>query len=130
MKPHMHVRMISNEGCITRRKCTRFYGFRKSFGIFRDFLEFLGLLYRGRLFKARLALTLVVYRCMSVQGAIIRVLTQGLSEKFGGPGQIFVSGGRGEVKKIFRSFKKGSKPFSGQIPFPTWVKPFFSINKC
>ena len=85
MKPHMHVRMISNEGCITGRKCTRFYGFRKSFGIFRDFLEFLGLLYRGRLFKARLALTLVVYRCMSVQGAIIRVLTQGLSEKFGGP---------------------------------------------
>jgi hypothetical protein len=71
---------------------------------------------------------------------------QGLSEKLGGPGQIFVlgalffskmlaSGGK-EVKFFFRSFKKGSKNFSGrtsvklrfkkivsgQIPVPTLLK--------
>jgi hypothetical protein len=71
---------------------------------------------------------------------------QGLSEKLGGPGQIFVlaalffskmlaSGGK-EVKFVFRSFKKGSKKFSGrtsvklrfkkivsgQIPVPTLLK--------
>ena len=92
--------------------------FENPFGIFRDFLEFLGLLYKGRLFKARLALTLVVYRCMSVQGAIIRVLTQGLSEKFGGPGKFLFRGpyfsrkcwrGRGEVKKFFQEFQKRVK---------------------
>jgi hypothetical protein len=58
---------------------------------------------------------------MSVQGAIIRVLTQGLSEKFGGPGQIFVSGAlffpkmlarEGGCKKFFSGVsKKGQKNF-------------------
>jgi hypothetical protein len=64
---------------------------------------------------------------------ILQCLKQGLSEKFGGPGQIFVSGslffpkilasGGGEL--FFSDIKKGSKKFSGRTLVKLRFKNFF-----